>query len=59
MESDADLLARGADQAYAHKQCLKYCYYAQKVHGKEILQMKAEFFKDANGKIWFFYARGI
>lgn len=21
--------------------------------------MKAEFFKDANGKIWFFYARGI
>ena len=21
--------------------------------------MKAEFFKDMNGKIWFFYARGI
>ena len=58
-EDDAVLLARGDDQAYVEKQCLKYCYYAQKVHGKEILQMKAEFFKDSNGKIWFFYARGI
>lgn len=59
MEDDYTLLARGEDKLYVKKQCLKYCYYAQKVHGKEILQMKAEFFKDTNGKIWFFYARGI
>ena len=52
-------MARGEDQKYVMKQCLKYCYYAQKVHNKEILKMKAEFFKDMNGKIWFFYARGI
>ena len=59
MENDVDLLQRGDDQTYVYKQCLKYCYYAQKVHSKEILQMKAEFFKDMNGKIWFFYARNI
>jgi len=35
------------------------CYYIQKVHGYEILQMKAEFFKDEWKVIWFFYARDI
>ena len=69
MDSDQDLLARGdggggggsgdRDQAYVYKQCMKYCYYIQKVHGKEKLQMKAEFFKDLNGKIWFYYAKSI
>lgn len=59
MDKDEDLLQRGEDQAYVYKQCLKYCYYIQKVHGKEILQMKAEFFKDLNGKIWFYYAKNI
>jgi len=26
---------------------------------KEVLQMKAEFLKDENGNIWFYYASGI
>ena len=33
--------------------------YLQKVRGLELLQMKAEFFKDENGYIWFFYAKEI
>ena len=59
MPSDEHLLAMGNDAAYVEKLCLKMAYYIQKVHGHNILQMKAEFFKDANDQIWFFYARKI
>ena len=48
MPKDEELLLVGNDAAYVEKQCLKMCYYIQKVCGHEILQMKAEFFKDAN-----------
>ena len=30
-----------------------------RVYAQEILQMKAEFLKDENGNIWFFYGRHI
>ena len=59
MATDHELLSRGDDRQFAYKQCLKMCYYIQKVHGYEILQMKAEFFKDEWKVIWFFYARDI
>ena len=58
-ESDYDLLKDNRDMEYAEKQCLKYCYYIQKVRGFEVLSMKAEFFKDHNGWIWFYYAQNI
>jgi hypothetical protein len=35
------------------------CYYTQKVHNYEILQMKTEFIKDEYKAIWFFYAKDI
>lgn len=47
------------DEDSVYQQCLKFCYYIQKVRGFEVLQMKAEFFKDHNGEIWFFYCRDI
>ena len=33
--------------------------YISRVRGYEILQMKAEFFKDENDWMWFFYAKEI
>lgn len=59
LPADLDLLKHGEDQAYAQKQCLKLCYYIQKVYGYEVLRMRADFFKDSNGYIWFFYAHDI
>lgn len=35
------------------------CYYISGISFIEILQMKADFYKDLNGKIWFFYAKDI
>ena len=35
------------------------CDYISQVNGYEILQMKAEFFKDENDFIWFYYAKDI
>lgn len=58
-DSDYDLLKDNRDQEYVEKQCLKFCYYIQKVRGFEVLSMKAEFFKDHNGWIWFYYAQNI
>ena len=59
MPTDADLVLNKEDQIYAYKQCLKFCYYISKVRGIEILQMKAEFLKDENQFIWFYYAHNI
>jgi hypothetical protein len=59
MPSDYDLISRGEDKLFIEKQCLRICYYVQKVHGQEILQMKAEFFKDVHKDIWFYYAHNI
>jgi hypothetical protein len=39
--------------------CLKICDYISKVRSIEVLQMQAQFFKDENGFIWFFYATNI
>jgi len=47
------------DEEQAYQQCLKFCYYIQKVKGAEVLQMKVEFFKDYNGDIWFYFCRDI
>lgn len=35
------------------------CFYVQKVHFYEILQIRCEFMEDENGTIWFFYADQI
>jgi hypothetical protein len=35
------------------------CYYIQKVHKYEVLEMKVEFFLDMNGLLWFYYAKDI
>lgn len=55
-KSDYDLLRDGEENDYVQKQILRFCYYIQKVRCYEILSMKAEFFKDLNGFIFFSYA---
>ena len=35
------------------------CHYLSRVRNVEILQMQADFYVDANDKIWFFYAKDI
>jgi len=62
MPDDIHLLKSGTkqdDEHFALKQCYKLAHYIQKVYHYEILQMKAEFLKDDNGNIWFFYASNI
>ncbi|CDW81558.1 UNKNOWN [Stylonychia lemnae] len=59
MQEDFELLKNEEDEQFCYKQCLKIAYYVSKVYNKEILQMKAEFLKDENGNIWFFYASNI
>ena len=62
MPDDLVLLKSGTkkdDDLFALKQCYKMCHYIQKVYQYEILQMKAEFLKDENGNIWFYYASNI
>ena len=44
---------------YCLRQILKMCYYVQKLHSIEILQMDCDFFQDANGHIWLFYVSDI
>ena len=43
MPEDLALLRNGHDELYCIKTCLRIGYYAQKMHGTEILKMKAEF----------------
>ena len=52
---DADLMKRDI-HLYCLKQCFKICYYIQKVYFWEILKMRAEFMRDENGTIWFYFA---
>jgi len=62
MPDDVKLLKGGTkkdDEHFALKQCYKMAHYMQKVYQYEILQMKAEFLKDENGNIWFYYATNI
>jgi hypothetical protein len=62
MPDDMELLRSGTpedDEMYAQKQCYKIAHYVQKVYHQEILQMKAEFLKDDNGNIWFYYVTGL
>jgi len=56
---DIDLIRAKDWYAYCHKQCLKMCYYVQKMHSVEILKMRAEFARDDNGTVWFLYANQI
>lgn len=53
------LLKQGHFQRYAHIQCLKICYYLQKVRNIEVLQMRAEFLRDDCDNVWFVFARKI
>lgn len=46
MPEDIELIQADNYSQYAEKYCLKICWYLQKVRAIEILQMKAEFFKD-------------
>lgn len=52
-DEDINLIKSGDDFGYCYKQCLKMCYYIQKMHKVEILKMKCEFAKDDHGTIWF------
>ena len=61
--SDYSLLSMKDEQAgyeeYALKQCAKIATHIQRVHGVEVLQMRAEFLKDENGALWFYYCRDL
>lgn len=57
--SDQELIVTQNDQLMIKKQCTIICDYISQVNGFEILQMKAEFFKDENDFIWFYYAKDI
>lgn len=60
MEQRIDkLLIEYCPQDYCLKQVLKMCHYVSAVRKMEILQMKADFYIDANEKVWFFYAKDI
>jgi len=41
------------------RQVLKMCFYLQKLHEKEVLQVNCDFFQDDNGEIWLFHATDI
>ena len=59
MLEDFELLESGQKKDYVYKQCLKMCFYLQKVRNIEILQMKTEFIEDDNKNIWFTYCSDI
>ena len=44
---------------YCLRQVLKMCFYLQKLHEKEVLQIHCDFFKDDCGEIWLFHASEI
>lgn len=56
---DINMIKNNDDYGYCMKQCLKMCYYIQKMHNIEILKMRCEFAKDDHGTIWFLYANQI
>ena len=59
MGEEIAMIRAGDDYGYCIKQCLKMCYFAQKMHNVEILKMRCEFAKDDHGTIWFLYASQI
>jgi hypothetical protein len=59
MPDELQLLQQQQWSAYCQKQCLKMCYYLQKVRGVEILQMKCEFLRDENSNVWLSYVKDI
>ena len=59
LENEQALLRQGNYERYAYLQCLKMCYYLQKVRQIEILKMQAEFVRDDCDNIWFTYANRI
>ena len=52
-------LQENAPEDYCLRQVLKMCEYMQQIRKMEILRLKADFYVDANDKIWFFYATDI
>ena len=59
LPEDLTLLQQEHYKDYCQKQCLKMCYYLQKVRQIEVLQMKLEFLKDENNNIWLSYVKDI
>ena len=41
------------------RQVLKMCYYIQKLHDIEILQINCDFYQDDNGEIWLFHVEDV
>ena len=56
---ELELLKTGQFERYAHIQCLKICFYMQKVRQIEILQMSADFIRDDYDNVFFTYANKI
>ncbi len=59
MPDDLKLLEAQKFQEFCYKQCLKMCYYLQKVRKIEVLQMGVEFLRDENDNVWFSSAKEI
>lgn len=59
MADEVTLLEQGKTLDYVRRQCLKMCYYLQKVRSIEILQMRTEFLVDENSNVWFTYATNV
>lgn len=53
------MIRSGNENDYCMKQCLKMCYYIQKMHNIEVVKMRCHFAKDDNGSIWFIFATNI
>jgi len=56
---EVHMITKGQDYKYCLKQCIKMCYFVQKMHNYEILKMRCDFIKDDNGTLWFSYASQI
>jgi len=59
IEDEYKLLKDKQFERYSYVQCLKICYYLQKVRQIEILQMHVEFLKDDYDNVWFVYSNKI
>lgn len=48
------LLMQHSPVAYCLKVCHKIGFYLMKIHDKQLLRMKVEFYQDDHGRIWLF-----
>ena len=45
--------------AYCLKVCHKMGFFLEKIHGKQLVRMKVEFYQDEHGKIWLFNVQDV